>query len=334
MLSSLNRRNPFTIPAATACAWILVGTTPTAVYAQQRPAAAEDGVYTDGQAARGQDIYKQRCASCHGAVLQGGAAPPLAGDGFIDLWGGPLSDLANKIRNTMPANEPGTLTPQQSTDIVAYVLKVGKFPAGKTELAANQEVLKTVALSRARTPSTAPPAKTGTGQAPTFPPVGNMAAVMRGMLFPTSNLIFNVQTNDPGAPLPTRAPDSPPSAGFSWVDWGASIYSPWELVDYAAIAVAESAPLMLTPGRRCENGRPVPVDRPDWIKFSLELADAGRAAYKASQSRNQEAVSEATNQLSDSCANCHRAYRDTPRGPEVNVADPSNKAARCLPRTP
>ena len=48
--------------------------------------------------------------------------------------------------------------------------------------------------------------------------------------------------------------------------WGGSIYSGWELVDYAAIALAESAPLMLTPGRRCENGKPVPVNDPDWIK--------------------------------------------------------------------
>ncbi len=333
MFSSLNRQRFFTISAAGACAWMLAGTPLTAVYAQQRPAAAEDGVYTDSQAARGQDIYKLRCAGCHGVALQGGAAPPLAGDGFVDLWGGPLSDLANKIRNTMPANEAGTLTPQQSADIVAYLLKVGKFPAGKTELVANEETLKAVAMTRSQKPP-ALQGKTGTAQAPTFPPAGNLAAVMRGMLFPTSNLIFNVQTNDPGAPLPARASGSPPAGGFSWVDWGAGIYSPWELVDYAAIAVAESAPLMLTPGRRCENGRPVPVDRPDWIKYSLELAEAGRAAYKASQSRNQEAVSEATNQLSDSCANCHRAYRDTPRGREVNVADPSNKAARCLPRTP
>ena len=67
---------------------------------------------------------------------------------------------------------------------------------------------------------------------------------------------------------------------------------------------------MLTPGRRCENGRPVPVDRPDWIKFTQGLVDAGKAAYKASQSRNQDAVIEATNEVADSCLQCHRAYRD------------------------
>ena len=59
------------------------------------------------------------------------------------------------------------------------------------------------------------------------------------------------------------------------------------MVDYAAVTIAESAPLMLTPGRRCENGKLVPVNDPDWIKFSLELAEAGKAALKASQTRNR-----------------------------------------------
>ena len=75
------------------------------------------------------------------------------------------------------------------------------------------------------------------------------------------------------------------------------------------MSVAESATLMLTPGRRCENGRLVPVSDPDWIKFTLELADAGKAAYKASQTRTQDVVSESTNQLNDSCMHCHRVFR-------------------------
>ena len=99
------------------------------------------------------------------------------------------------------------------------------------------------------------------------------------------------------------------------------MYTGWQLVDYAAVALAESAPLMLTPGRRCENGKPVPVGRADWIKYTQELADAGKAAYKASQSRNQDAVIEVSNQVAESCLNCHRAYRDGRGG----------NAARCLP---
>jgi hypothetical protein len=112
------------------------------------------------------------------------------------------------------------------------------------------------------------------------------------------------------------------------VDWGAGIYSGWELIDYAGVSIADSAPLLLTPGRRCENGRPVPAERADWIQFTNELVDAGKAAYKASQSRNRDAVIEVGNQIADACLHCHEVYRDKPG---ATPDDPSNKAARCVP---
>jgi hypothetical protein len=156
-------------------------------------------------------------------------------------------------------------------------------------------------------------------------PLGNLAQVMRGIFFPSSNLLFNVQTHDPAV---QKAPGvSPDAAAFSWVDWGAGIYSGWEIADYAAISLAEAAPMMLTPGRRCENGRPVPVTNEDWVRFTTELVEAARAAYKATQSRNREAVSEVTNQLADACLHCHEVYRDKGGGSSI---DPSNKAARCV----
>jgi hypothetical protein len=86
------------------------------------------------------------------------------------------------------------------------------------------------------------------------------------------------------------------------------------------------------PGRRCENGKPVPVEREDWIKYTKELVEAGRAAYRASQMRSQEAVGEITEQLTNACFNCHIVYRDKAGGNvPLNVLDPSNKAARCVP---
>jgi cytochrome c553 len=161
-----------------------------------------------------------------------------------------------------------------------------------------------------------------------FPAAGNLAQVMRGILFPSSNLIFNVQSRDPAAPLPPRPPSQVTPGAFPWADWGAGIYPGWELVDYAAVALAESAQLMLTPGRLCENGRPVPVQDPDWMKFTIELADAGKAAYQASQTRKQAVVSDVTDQIATACSHCHEAYRDKP-GARTS-ADPSNKAARCV----
>ena len=285
-----------------------------------------DGVYTDAQAARGQAIFTEQCASCHGPTLGGASGPPLSGDDFIVNWDKqPLLELASKIQNTMPANAPGQLTRQQTADIVAHILKVGKLPAGTADLGADEAVLKQITWPAGS--SQPKPAVLTAGQAPSFPPAGNLAQVMRGILFPSSNLIFNVQTHDPAAPRTGVGVGA--TTAFSWADWGAGIYTGWELVDYAAVALAESAPLMLTPGRRCENGKPVPVEDAEWIKYSQELADIGRAVYKASQSRNQEAVSEITSQLSDSCMHCHSAYRDKP-GARREGPDPSNKAARCV----
>ena len=291
---------------------------------------AREGVYGDAQARRGQDMFKERCAVCHGDALQGQLAPPLTGDEFLGVWGSqPLSALVSKIQNTMPASDPGTTTREQATDLVAYILQVGKFPAGKTDLSTNDAVLGQVLLAP---PAAASPAALSpiASHAPSYPPVANLGQLMRGILFPSSNLIFNVQGHDPGAQKTGAAYEPPKDANFSWADWGAGIYSGWELVDYAAVSIADAAPLLLAPGRRCENGRPVPVERADWIQYTNELVEAGKAAYKASQSRNQEAVSEVSNQLADACLNCHDHYRDKPGG---TPADPSNKAARCTPLT-
>ena len=324
MLARFNR--PYLLPWMLGLAFVAaatIGSFSPAVHAQQAH-TANDGVYTDAQAARGRALYLERCAMCHGNALGGGLAPPLAGSAFIAAWGAqPLSELAGKIRNTMPANDPGKLTPSQSADLVAHILQTGKFPSGRSELGSEDAALKAIML-----PGPGPQAgATAASRGPAFPAAGNLAQVMRGILFPSSNIIFNVQTNDPDAPAKPGQVGAGATTSFSWVDWGAGIYKGWQIVDYAAVAVAESAPLMLTPGRRCENGKPVPVDRPDWIKFTQELADAGRAAYKASQTRSQEAVSDASNQLADACLHCHQVYRDR-RG---RTADPSDTSARCVP---
>jgi mono/diheme cytochrome c family protein len=293
------------------------------VIAQAEKTAA-DRVYTDAQAQRGKAIYDGQCAPCHGANAAGGLGPPLAGADFLRTWDKrPLIDLADKIEKTMPATNPGTLSRAEATDLVAHLLKSSAFPAGAAELSGDA-MLKQITVVG---PGTAPPRVASGASAAlaitSAKPPGNMAQLMRGILFPSSNLLFQVQSYDPAAPKPAYQPDT---AAFSWVDWGGGIYSGWELVDYAAIAIAESAPLLLSPDRRCENGKPVPVDRPDWIQFTAELAEAGRAAYRASQSRNREAVSDVTNQIADACLRCHEVYRDKPGG---SVTDPSNKAARC-----
>jgi len=262
------------------------------------------GVYTEQQATRGLALYKARCTTCHGDGLVGRSGPPLVGADFMATWSTqPVLELANKIRRTMPKSEPvdtPKLTAQETSDVVAYILQVAKYPSGRAELPTDEAALKSVTFP---TQAAAPKAA---ATVTALSPVGNVGQVMRGILFPSANIVFAVQGVDPGA---KRTVDTTSTGGFDWFTWGLGVYPGWDVVDYAAISLSESASLMLTPGRKCENGRPVPVSDPDWIKFTQELVDAGKAAYKASQTRNQEAVSESTNQLNDSCMNCHRVYR-------------------------
>jgi len=312
-------RRAFFLASLSLCAVLLT------VQAQQ-PQTVRQGVYAENQARRGQAVYKAQCESCHGEMLEGRLGPPLTGEEFIsDFAKQPLSELFVKIRNTMPQDNPGKLTPQQTADLLAYILQVGKFPSGRAELGADEAALKQITWpADAAQPKTASAANS----ARPFPPAGNLAQVMRGILFPNSNIIFTVQTHDPAEKK--NAPETAALAGgFNWTIWGSDIYPAWELVDYAAVALVESAPLMLTPGRRCENGKPVPVTDPDWIRFTEELAEAGRAAYKASQTRNQETVSDISSVIADACLNCHQVYRYRP-GRNRDPLDPSNKATRCV----
>jgi mono/diheme cytochrome c family protein len=302
-------------------------TTASVVVRAGQVRTAREGVYSDAQATRGQAVFKEKCAVCHGEMLEGLLGPPLAGDEFLKAWGNqPLAELVNKIQKTMPQSEPGTLTRPQAIDLVAHILQVGKFPAGQAALPEGEDALKQVVLAPAASPAAAlSPVASHAVALP--PPTANLAQLMRGIFFPSSNIIFNVQGHDPGEKTDAKPYEPSANGNFSWADWGAGIYSPWEVVDFAALAIADAAPLLLTP-RRCENGRAAPVDRDDWNRFTLELIDAGKAAYRASQMRNQEMVSDVSNQLADACLHCHEVYRDKPGG---TTADPSNKAARCVP---
>lgn len=253
-------------------------------------------------ATRGETLYKQQCVSCHGDRLEGRSGPTLAGGDFRSRWS--ASDLVDKIRNTMPQDNPGKLTAGQAADLAAFIQQAGKTAAN------------------------AGPATASTnGPQPAFPAAGNLSQLMRGIMFPNSNIIFTVQTHDP-AERKKAGDAATANGGFNWAVWGNDLYSGWEIVDYAAIALAESAPLMLTPGRRCENGKPVPVNDPDWIRFTKEMAEVGRAAYRASQSRNQEKVSDISGDVADACLHCHQVFRDKIRRGRTG-ADPSNKELRC-----
>ena len=289
------RRAAAAIPCAGALAMALV----LPAHAQ-RPQTVTEGVYAAGQAARGGQVYRDQCLTCHGDALEGSVGPPLAGDGFLSIWSArPVVELVDKIHNTMPLQAPAPLSRQESIDLTAYILEAGGFPAGPDEL--TDAALPGIAL-----PAAPGAAAADAGGDLSVAPTANLAQLMRAIAFPASNIVFNVQIKDPADDVP------PPTAArsFDFVEWGSTVYPGWEAIDLAALALVESAPLFLVPGRRCENGRPVPVDRADWREYTEAVVEAGRAAYRASQSRSVDAVIAATDQLNDACANCHEVYRD------------------------
>src|SRR6476620_8689082 len=103
-----------------ASALLLIPAAPRLV--AQSPAAVP---FTAAQAAEGGRVYTQKCASCHGARLDDGAAPPLAGQRFLETWTAParsLDDLYFIIQSTMPKNEGGTLTSAQYLAVLAHLL--------------------------------------------------------------------------------------------------------------------------------------------------------------------------------------------------------------------
>jgi cytochrome c556 len=55
------------------------------------------------------------------------------------------------------------------------------------------------------------------------------------------------------------------------------------------------------------------VKNADWLKFVQELHAAGMTAYKAAQSKNQDNIITAADEVTMACSNCHEKYRRADR---------------------
>jgi mono/diheme cytochrome c family protein len=61
------------------------------------------GWFSQEQISQGRWEYGQKCAVCHGAQLQGGGAPALKGQAFVQLWSGKsLKNLYDYVHDQMP----------------------------------------------------------------------------------------------------------------------------------------------------------------------------------------------------------------------------------------
>jgi mono/diheme cytochrome c family protein len=112
------------------------------------------GVFSAAQAKRGEAIAGKRCATCHSADLAGGQdGPALVGADVLQAWSGmSVAELFDRIRTTMPADAPQTLSPQETADIVAFIFSQNKCPAGDKELPSEMDGLKRIQITPERKP--------------------------------------------------------------------------------------------------------------------------------------------------------------------------------------
>jgi hypothetical protein len=141
----------------------------------------------------------------------------------------------------------------------------------------------------------------------------DLRQLMRGTLYPASNVIFAAQED-----ITKLKADGDPATSPNPLT---STYGGWQAVENAGLAIAETASLVAMPGRMCSSGRPAPVQRADWQKYVQGLRDAGMMAYKAAQTKKQDAIVDAAGAVSDACSACHDVYREKKGG----------EKDRCLP---
>lgn len=113
------------------------------------PKSVWSGVYTPQQAAAGEKIYFDRCASCHGDDLAGvERAPAVSGAAFLDAWHGKtLRRLLERIE-AMPPDEPAVVSTSEATEVLAFLLYSLEIPSGSTPLPADRAQLADITVER------------------------------------------------------------------------------------------------------------------------------------------------------------------------------------------
>jgi hypothetical protein len=147
----------------------------------------------------------------------------------------------------------------------------------------------------ATAPKPAAPAVSGSTPA-------NVLQVMRGALFPNSNVVFAAQSDDPSKVPQAKDPSLA-------TDPLASTYGGWEAVSNSALMLTEVAKLLEVP-RSCSNGKPAPIHSATWQKGLTQLRAAGLAAYKAAQKKSNDAVLDAADKMTTACSTCHEKFRE------------------------
>jgi hypothetical protein len=142
-----------------------------------------------------------------------------------------------------------------------------------------------------------------------------LAQVMRGILFPNSNVIFAAQHDE----FADIKPDADTSLSTDPIK---GVYGGWEAVENSSLALVEATRLITVPGRKCSSGKMVPLQDANFMKFVGELRTASLGAYKAAQSKDQDQILDAAEKLGVACSHCHTMFRE-------KTPEQGGEAARC-----
>jgi hypothetical protein len=115
---------------------------------------------------------------------------------------------------------------------------------------------------------------------PARPPtrnVGTMSDLMVKIIYPASDALFYIESRTP------------------------STDAEWTMLQGQALMVAESANLLMMPGRA--------RDQKQWMADSKLMLDAGAAAYEAAKKKDVAGIAALSDQLMESCTSCHKHYR-------------------------
>ena len=103
------------------------------------PGFVANGLYTQGQASRGERRFQQLCADCHRTI-------EITRSWFAGTIHQTAGDLLLIMSMTMPEGSPGSLSSEEYADILAYLLRLNDYPAGEEELPTDFALLETIPI--------------------------------------------------------------------------------------------------------------------------------------------------------------------------------------------
>jgi hypothetical protein len=99
---------------------------------------SSEKIYNQAQAKQGLATYDRKCATCHDGGTMG---PELWGENFLTAWADKdLLALYMRMKDTMPEDNPGSMTEAETLGVVAFVLQQNEFPAGDRPIESSSQL--------------------------------------------------------------------------------------------------------------------------------------------------------------------------------------------------